>query len=729
MSGAGGPLDLGPPQRRVLLLRLLLEAGRPVGSERLREDLWEGRPPSSAMSSVHAHISKLRSVLDDGSRPGRSSRILVSTSAGYALAVSPEARDTVEFERAAGQGSRLEGQGRWARARRVAENALQLWRGHPYAEARGLSFARGESDRLIELHWSVQELRARMLLAEGQPREAVVAADGLVSRDPLRETSWVILLRALYAAGRGAEALRRYETVRRTLAEALGTDPGPELRRIHLAILRHEVDVSPVGRQTAVVAGGSGDLRGAGETGESRGDGDEVDQLDEPWAAADGRGRGHGPDELPLVGRDTELARLLKLLPDARAGRTGWAVVCGQAGSGKTRLVQELAERARREGFAVVQDRFPKRVRAGAGASDGGQVLRLLQALRYGAGRPDDGGPVPVAGPGQGAGDAPAEDGPLAGRPALCLVEDAQGASAAVVNALADCAETLHGAQVAVVCTMPAAPDPVTDELRAALARGAAEHLELRPLDLRDIEELLRGRHQDAKAAVATDEAGIAVATVATGQAGVVAATATPDEAGIVAETAATGQVDFVEATAATGRTPAHSGESLDDTATAAAELHALTGGNPFLLTEMLRLPRDQRSGPGRRLPAAVASVMRVRLAALDADSRGVLEMAAVIGDRIDVPLLARACALPASQVLRALDTAVEADIVVWTPAVTRSVPPDYAFSCGLIRAALLAAPLPSRQDGLRAAAARALAAEEGPYASDFARARVRRIA
>ncbi|MGW0598966.1 AfsR/SARP family transcriptional regulator [Streptomyces sp. NPDC002776] len=53
------------------------------------------------------------------------------------------------------------------------------------------------------------------------------------------------LLTAVYASGRAAEALRRFETVGRTLAEEVGTDPGPELRRVHESILRHDVFGAP----------------------------------------------------------------------------------------------------------------------------------------------------------------------------------------------------------------------------------------------------------------------------------------------------------------------------------------------------------------------------------------------------------------------------------------------------------------------------------------------------
>lgn len=60
----------------------------------------------------------------------------------------------------------------------------------------------------------------------------------LAVRHPLRERLHGLLVRALYAAGGQAEALVAYEDFRRRLADELGADPGPELRKIHLEVLR-----------------------------------------------------------------------------------------------------------------------------------------------------------------------------------------------------------------------------------------------------------------------------------------------------------------------------------------------------------------------------------------------------------------------------------------------------------------------------------------------------------
>jgi len=55
-----------------------------------------------------------------------------------------------------------------------------------------------------------------------------------------------------------------------------------------------------------------------------------------------------------LVGRDTEMARLRALLEDAAAGHAVTALVGGDAGVGKSRLVAEVMSVAERDGFTVL---------------------------------------------------------------------------------------------------------------------------------------------------------------------------------------------------------------------------------------------------------------------------------------------------------------------------------------------------------------------------------------
>ncbi|MGC2997915.1 AfsR/SARP family transcriptional regulator [Streptomyces sp. G35A] len=165
--------------------------------------------------------------------------MLLSTALGYAVHVPPQHLDTVVFERTLEQAHDLADQGQTTAARTAVDRALALWRGHPFAELRGHPAAQQGTVYLEELRRTAYDLRARLLLAENRPVQAVLAAEQLVADSPFRETAWVTLLKALCAAGRSAEALGRYETIRHLLADALGTSPGPELQRVHLAVLRH----------------------------------------------------------------------------------------------------------------------------------------------------------------------------------------------------------------------------------------------------------------------------------------------------------------------------------------------------------------------------------------------------------------------------------------------------------------------------------------------------------
>ena len=85
-----------------------------------------------------------------------------------------------------------------------------------------------------------------------------------------------------------------------------------------------------------------------------------------------------------LVGRDGELRRLLDLLDDAADGRPTHALISGDAGVGKTRLVAELAARATDRGFTVLAGRC-------AELGDSIPYLPLADALRAATTGPEPG--------------------------------------------------------------------------------------------------------------------------------------------------------------------------------------------------------------------------------------------------------------------------------------------------------------------------------------------------
>src|SRR5215210_7193598 len=59
----GVPLPLPGPRPRALLAVLLVHANERVSSDRLAEDLWDGRPPATARSALQMHVHALRQAL------------------------------------------------------------------------------------------------------------------------------------------------------------------------------------------------------------------------------------------------------------------------------------------------------------------------------------------------------------------------------------------------------------------------------------------------------------------------------------------------------------------------------------------------------------------------------------------------------------------------------------------------------------------------------------------
>ncbi|MFE1499879.1 BTAD domain-containing putative transcriptional regulator, partial [Streptomyces albidoflavus] len=165
---AGAILDPGRRRQRLLLIRLLLADGRAVAPQTLCEELWPpqpGRTPDGAMGSLHAHVSKVRAVLEPRHlRRKGTCEVLVTEPLGYALRVPPESRDTVRFERALARARRFMDQGRPEHVAEEARTALEMWRGPVFADAAHHLFAVNEAARLEELRQAAREIRATALL-------------------------------------------------------------------------------------------------------------------------------------------------------------------------------------------------------------------------------------------------------------------------------------------------------------------------------------------------------------------------------------------------------------------------------------------------------------------------------------------------------------------------------------------------------------------------------------
>lgn len=233
---AGRRLSLGGPKPRALLAALLLEPGRVVSVDALIDAIWGERPPDTARSLIQSYVSALRRAL--------SAEAIETRPPGYLIHADATLVDRVAFERLAVQGRQAAAEGDHGAAARLLGDALALWRG-PALGGIGETL-RAMADQLDEARQAALEERIAAQLAQsGRETDLVAELTALVSRHPTRERPRGQLMLALYRLGRQADALAVYAEGRDVLAQELGIDPGPDLRRMHEAILRADEELLP----------------------------------------------------------------------------------------------------------------------------------------------------------------------------------------------------------------------------------------------------------------------------------------------------------------------------------------------------------------------------------------------------------------------------------------------------------------------------------------------------
>jgi DNA-binding SARP family transcriptional activator/Tfp pilus assembly protein PilF len=300
----GEVLPIRAPGRRALLAALLLSANQAVPVSRLVESIWGESAAPSAVPNLRSHVVALRRLLSDD-------RIL-TRSGGYQLVVEPGELDLSVWGELVADGRRARRQERHAIAAQKFNQALDLWRGRPLENVTLGGSAEPEVARLAEERLSVVEECLDARLACGEHAEVIGELRGLVVEHPLRESLWALLMLALSRAGRSADALVTYEEVRRRLADELGVDPGPELRRLHQQLLGG-AETAPRPRP--------------------------IPRCELPGDIGD------------FTGRQPELRRLLEAV---RTEQSSAAVICaidGMAGIGKTTLAVRCAH--------SLADRYP----------------------------------------------------------------------------------------------------------------------------------------------------------------------------------------------------------------------------------------------------------------------------------------------------------------------------------------------------------------------------------
>ena len=237
-----GPIELHRDGERVhlpggktteLLVRLALEAGGTVRSERLIDELWDDEAVSTAKNTLQSKVSQLRRALGDPA-------LVVGGSAGYSLAIEASAVDALEVIRLAELTATLLRAGDASEALRSGSAALALFRGEVLADAGDAEWLRPHRARLDEVHAQLIEDEIAARLELGAAHELIGELEASVARYPLRERLRGQQMLALYRAGRQADALRAFQAARAVLAEELGLEPGRDLQRLEAAILAQD---------------------------------------------------------------------------------------------------------------------------------------------------------------------------------------------------------------------------------------------------------------------------------------------------------------------------------------------------------------------------------------------------------------------------------------------------------------------------------------------------------
>ncbi len=273
----GAAVPVAGARLRGLIARLALAGGQPVSTGALAEAVWDYAPPADVANALQTLVSRARRTLGGAGAVEQSA-------AGYRLAVRPDDVDALRFERLVAEGA-------------VAE-ALGLWRGPALADAG--EFAEPFARRLEELRFEATVTLLTREIEAGRSAARAGELEALVAEHPLHEKLTGLLMRALVAAGRQADALAAYEALRTRLADELGIDPGPQLQAVHLEVLRGEIAAA----HAAAVPARS-NLRA---------------QL------------------TSFVGRTAEVARVRAALESYRL-----VTLVGPGGAGKTRLAAEVA--------------------------------------------------------------------------------------------------------------------------------------------------------------------------------------------------------------------------------------------------------------------------------------------------------------------------------------------------------------------------------------------------
>jgi DNA-binding SARP family transcriptional activator/transcriptional regulator with XRE-family HTH domain/tetratricopeptide (TPR) repeat protein len=364
------PIPLRSPLLRTLLGLLAVQPDRIAGVEEIVDTLWGEDPPRSCRALVHTYISSLRRSLDSAPPAGASVPSVVRREpTGYRLRLGSRESDAARFADLLARARRAaasEPQAAW----QLYGEALDCWRGELLAGEGAWRLSHPVAVSLAALRPAVALEWADVGLSLGYYQRTVPLLQALRAQDPLHEGLAASLMLALAGEGRQASALSVFEGIRRQLDDALGIEPGRELRQAQLRVLR-------------------GTLPPSARLGPAKTAGTRAPDRPEPVKSP------QVPAQLPadisgFAGRARELRALDAALAHQEGGGSPIAILTGMGGVGKSALAVRWSRSSRK--------RFPDGVLFadlhGHGAGPAARPLDVLAGFISALGYPADRIPV-----------------------------------------------------------------------------------------------------------------------------------------------------------------------------------------------------------------------------------------------------------------------------------------------------------------------------------------------
>jgi DNA-binding SARP family transcriptional activator/predicted ATPase/biotin operon repressor len=273
-----------------LLAYLLIHHDTPQPREIVAEALWPDSEPAQSRRHLSDTLYRLRQTIGEGWLLVDRERLSLRIEEGLWV-------DAWRFEQLA----QTDDPSGW-------EQAAALYKGDFLPELYE-DWALPSQVRLRELYITCLDRLARDAEENGRFSTAHTYYRQLIQQDSLREDGYRGLMRCLAGLGRLTEALDVYHKLVDFLAQEMDVQPATSTRYL-------------------------------GE------------QIERDWQQS--RRAGSHVQQSPFIGRSAERTLLLTHLDQARRGQGGLAVVLGEAGMGKTRLLQELVKAAEWRGWRIL---------------------------------------------------------------------------------------------------------------------------------------------------------------------------------------------------------------------------------------------------------------------------------------------------------------------------------------------------------------------------------------